>query len=76
MDDDIAYASFLLRIWRISEASSSAPDVRWMYEIESVQSGQTWQVESLEALCAWLKEQADSGLFFLPHSVPGDNDVS
>ncbi|HRQ40512.1 MAG TPA: hypothetical protein PLD25_21570 [Chloroflexota bacterium] len=78
MDDDITYASFLLRFWRMSEASPSAPDTHWLFEIESVQSGHTWQGESLEALIAWLKGQADGdSSFTLPHSkVSGDNDVS
>lgn len=59
MDADTAYASFLLRIWRVTAGGSSAKDGRWECEVESVQSGKTWRVASLAALLALLKEQVD-----------------
>lgn len=57
MADDINYNSFLLRIWHIARTNHPMKQSKWVCEVESVQSGETWKVRSLEALLALLQEQ-------------------
>lgn len=50
MGETEAYASFLVRIFRTGAADLAPGDSGWRGEIEQIQSGQTWRVDSRQAL--------------------------
>lgn len=55
---ELTYASFMVRLWR-DPAGETPKDEEpaWMGEIESVQTGRTWQFRGVEALPELLAEQ-------------------
>lgn len=48
------YRSYLLRLWREKEAIEIPA---WHGEIESIQSGQKWEFDSLETFVVFLRSQ-------------------
>jgi len=46
------YQSYLLRLWQVKAADGTAT---WQGEIESIQSGQKWQFDSLEVMVNLLR---------------------
>lgn len=52
---ELNYASFMVRMWRKSAAAAEPEHERaWMGELESIQTGHTWQFQGLEPLLALL----------------------
>lgn len=55
---ELTYASFMIRLWRApAEQDARGEEPGWMGEIESVQTGRTWQFRGVEALPELLAEQ-------------------
>ncbi len=50
MAQETSYASYLLRVWREGDGPET-----WQGEIESIQSGQKWQFDSLELIIGFLQ---------------------
>ena len=55
---ELTYASFMVRLWRqpVAEAKDQEYPI-WMGEIESIQTGDTWQFQGLEPLLPLLAAQ-------------------
>lgn len=45
----VEYSSFLIRLWRKANADSS-PAGEWSGEVEHIQTGRCWTLETVEAL--------------------------
>lgn len=58
MAENVLYASFMVRLWReaAGEANNEEAPV-WKGEIESIQTGCTWQFQGLEPLLPLLAAQ-------------------
>ncbi|MCP4212921.1 MAG: hypothetical protein GY764_15795 [Halieaceae bacterium] len=54
---DLTYASFMVRLWRDPDRDSDDDELVWMVEVESVQTGRTWQLQDVESLTALLTLQ-------------------
>ena len=58
MADSVAYASFMIRMWRdpvvAPDGETGGEEVAWVGEVESVQSGQVLPFRGLEALAELL----------------------
>ena len=55
---ELTYASFMVRMWRNSVAAAELEqEPGWMGELESIQTGRTWQFNGLEPLLALLATQ-------------------
>ena len=52
---EFTYASFMVRLWR-DPADTAGPEQEpvWVGELESIQTGRTWQFQDLEPLLALL----------------------
>lgn len=55
---ELVYASFMVRLWR-DPAVTAGPEQEpvWLGELESIQTGCTWQFQDLEPLLALLATQ-------------------
>lgn len=54
----VLYASFLVRLWRDPAADvANEQEAAWMGEVESIQTGHTWQFQGLEPLLPLLAGQ-------------------
>jgi hypothetical protein len=51
------YASYLLRLWQ--ESSEQTSESQWRLEVESVQTGQKWRLESLQDLLEFIQAEID-----------------
>ena len=58
MNPRVRYASFLVRLWRLSDRNGSEIPAGWLSEVESIQSGITWKFNTLEELEAFFRRQA------------------
>ena len=60
MTTSIAYLSFLVRLWR--EPVPGGPEVEsgWRGEVEHIQSGRRWTLQSLEEVLDCLYRQAET----------------
>ena len=55
---ELTYASFMVRMWRDSGAAAGLEqEPVWMGELESIQTGHTWQFQGLEPLLPLLATQ-------------------
>jgi hypothetical protein len=52
------YLSFLVRMWREEDPKRPQRIGHWQGEIEHIQTGQRWTFDSLDALLAFLRQQA------------------
>jgi hypothetical protein len=59
--DKTDYVSYLLRIWRVSQAAGTGEikEATWHASLESPHTGERWGFSGLEALCEFLREQID-----------------
>ena len=48
------YNSYLVRFWQVDEREKT--ETRWHGEVESIQTGQTWQFTRLESMLHFLEE--------------------
>lgn len=71
MMSELHYASFMVRLWREPEAASGN-ETAWQGELESVQTGQTWRFQGLDALQGLMAEQLAGAL----STVQADQDSS
>lgn len=56
---EFRYASFMVRLWREPKSGSGTA---WQGELESVQTGQTWRFQGVDALLRLMTAQlADAG---------------
>jgi len=62
------YTSFMVRLWR-DLSGEQKDDPVWMGEIESVQTGRTWQFQGVEFLFALLEQQLDDSSTFTQGEV-------
>ena len=55
---EFTYASFMVRLWR-DPTVTAGPEQEpvWVGELESIQTGHTWQFQDLEPLLALLATQ-------------------
>ena len=61
---EISYASFMVRLWRdLSGKHEGAPV--WIGEIESIQTGRTWQFQDVESLFDLLERQLDDSTMIM-----------
>jgi hypothetical protein len=56
MSAHIQYASYLIRLWRLYEQDSAS--VEWQSEIQHIQSGKTWNFQTIAELEAFLHQRA------------------
>lgn len=55
---ELTYASFMVRMWcNSAPAAGLEREPVWMGEMESIQTGRTWQFQGLESLLALLATQ-------------------
>lgn len=66
---EFGYASFMVRLWREPEAASGNATA-WQGELESVQTGQTWRFQDLDALQGLMAEKLAGD----PSTVQADQD--
>jgi hypothetical protein len=59
MSTPIEYASFIVRIWRMSGMDADGNPYNWQSEVEHIQSGQTWTFSTLEELQAFNRQQME-----------------
>ena len=55
----MAYASFMVRLWREEGVAVSTPDAKWQSEIQHIQSGRSWTFTTLDELLDFIRRQAD-----------------
>jgi hypothetical protein len=53
------YASYLLRLWRESEAEPPEMITDWQGESQHIQSGQRWSFSTLDELLGLLRRQVE-----------------
>jgi hypothetical protein len=65
MTAHLQYASYLIRLWRMSKQAGTP--AAWQSEIEHIQSGKRWNFQSLEELEAFLHQRATepAGLYWI-----------
>lgn len=51
----IQYLSYLLRVWREGSGSSCIELRDWQVELRHIQTGQTWQFDSLQEFASFLE---------------------
>ncbi|MCA9916764.1 MAG: hypothetical protein KC445_02380 [Anaerolineales bacterium] len=51
------YVSYLVRFWQ--EETGGEPQTPWRGEVESVQTGQKWQLNSLSDLSQFIQSQVE-----------------
>lgn len=57
------YSSYLVRVWR--EDNGGEPTRGWHCEVESIQTGQRWQFDDLEAMIQFTKNEGERLLNFI-----------
>ena len=62
------YKSFLVRLWWEDEGGEQ--ESGWRIEIESIQTGQKWQISDLETIVRFLKAQANVNLQIIKQNIP------
>jgi len=55
----IEYASFIVRIWRISDSQMKLDSFEWQSKVEHIQSGKTWTFNSLAQLEAFIRQELE-----------------
>lgn len=53
------YASFLVRIWKITNLEPSNPQDEWHGELECIQSGKVWNFDCPDTFFTSLREQIE-----------------
>jgi hypothetical protein len=48
MSTPVEYASFIIRIWRMTGLDAQGNPYNWQSEVEHIQSGKTWTFDTLE----------------------------
>ncbi len=70
MSPRVQYASFLVRLWRLSDRNGIGMPARWQSEVEHIQSGKMWKFNTLEELSAFLQQsQVAEGLAWVELEV-------
>jgi hypothetical protein len=49
------YSSFLIRLWREASSVESEPEAEWRVEVEHIQSGQSWTLDTLDEMLACIR---------------------
>lgn len=57
MSTTLEYASYLIRLWREQNAQAFNPPINWQVEVEHIQSGKHWSLDSFEDLVLFLRQQ-------------------
>ncbi len=66
MPDSPAYASFLVRLWRVGDHTSSSPLSDLLGEIECIQTNQRSTFHSLDEMFRLLRRQAEEARVLWP----------
>lgn len=68
----VEYASFLIRLWRLTNEGPDKPPSGWRSEAVHIQSGRHWSFDSLEGLQEFFREQAEHADLLSWQKVPQD----
>jgi len=55
INSQLEYASFLVRLWRVSDPDSQAAE--WQSEVKHIQSGQMWTFDKVTNLMEFLNKK-------------------
>lgn len=56
----MAYASFMVRLWREEGSALTEPATDWQSEVQHIQSGQSWSFSTLDELLDFVRRQAQN----------------
>jgi len=74
MSKIIEYASFIIRIWRISGSQMNLESFEWQSEVEHIQSGNTWTFNSFEQLEAFIRQQFEHAELLVRFDIQSDSE--